>query len=241
MKPAVLIGVLRSERDRDILLRRGWYRIPCRRRLGVFPTHLAFYRTARGGAPIPGIALYARVRRIRKMRRSALLPEEPVHPRARDWYWKFELEPLRRLPRIVRNLSRTRVAFIRTTLGRLRAAREIREIFDIPPLEEITGRIIAGEGILFRPQFCVMDRGRCRYRLDFALFAPRARVAVECDHTRWHRLPPQRRKDHEKNRWLLAHGWRVLRFGEEEIVKRPEEVRRKIREAISARLKTSTN
>ncbi len=233
MEASVLVGVLRSARDREILLRERWYRIPCRRPIGDLPAYLAFYQGAHSGAQEPGIAFYARVRGAARRRRLSLFPRERGHPRARDWYWRFELGPVRKLPRVVRNLSRTRVSFIRTDLGRLRRAREMRELLGIPPLEEIAARLLAGEGIPFRPQFIIAEGGRCRYRLDFALFPPGSRIAIECDHSRWHRRRAQRERDRRKDRWLERRGWRVLRFDEEDLLRRPEETVRRIRAAAT--------
>ncbi len=233
MESPVLIGVLRSARDREILLRQRWYRIPCRSPIGEMPSYLAFYQSVRSGAKEPGIALYARVCSVSRHRRRALFPREQNHPRAREWYWKFSLGPVRRLPRLVRNLSRTRVSFIRASLGRLRGASEMRDLFGIPPLEEIMGRMLKREKLDFRPQFILSERGRCRYRLDFAVFAPGARIAVECDHSRWHNQPHQKKKDRRKDRWLKRRGWKVLRFDENDLVQRPKEARRKIRAAAT--------
>lgn len=56
-----------------------------------------------------------------------------------------------------------------------------------------------------------------RYRLDFAVC--KYKLAIECDGHEYHKTKEQRRHDAEKDRFLLADGWRVARFTGSEIVK----------------------
>jgi len=46
---------------------------------------------------------------------------------------------------------------------------------------------------------------------------PEHRIAIECDGVYWHNLPGQKIKDMNKNNWLIAHKWRIVRFWESEI------------------------
>lgn len=43
------------------------------------------------------------------------------------------------------------------------------------------------------------------------------RVAIEADGDYWHRSEKQKKKDANKDRWLISHKWRVFRFTETEI------------------------
>jgi hypothetical protein len=61
--------------------------------------------------------------------RLALLPDEPAHPRAQDWYYKVQLGPLQRLERPITSLRWRRVTFIHSTWDRFSNAIEINDLF----------------------------------------------------------------------------------------------------------------
>jgi very-short-patch-repair endonuclease len=54
-----------------------------------------------------------------------------------------------------------------------------------------------------------------RFNIDLAI--PSARIAIEADGRYWHALPKQIAADARKDAALTAAGWRVLRFGEDQI------------------------
>lgn len=54
-----------------------------------------------------------------------------------------------------------------------------------------------------------------RFSIDLAI--PAARIAIEADGRYWHSLPKQIEADARKDAALAAAGWRVLRFGEDQI------------------------
>jgi very-short-patch-repair endonuclease len=228
----VLIGVIRRQKDLRILLSRRWYRIPERQKFHHRPSYLAFYQTKSCGRAGGALTHYAFIRKISRRRRKRLLPEEPQHPRSGEWYWQFQLGPVATLPRRIENRFRRRITFAYTTLSRLRRAREIGDLFDVPPLEEVMENILMRAKISFRSQFSVLGKKGCKYRLDFAIFCPAGKIALECDHSRWHALPAQRDKDRRKDRWLRRHGWEVIRFSETEILKQPGETLTRVRELV---------
>ena len=231
-RDCVLIGVVRRRKDLQLILEQRWYRVPARQRFRRAVHYLAFYLTGGCGRSGRAISHYAPVRRVSVVRRRRLLPDEADHPRAEELYLKFKLGPVRRLPRRIENRLRRRIFFAYTTISRLRKAREIGELFDIPPLEEVMRMNLKKAKISYLSQYCVMDKGKCRYRLDFAVFSPLGKIAVECDHSRWHSRPAQREKDLKRDRWLRSRGWKVLHFFEEDILKRP----RKTISAIKSQL-----
>jgi very-short-patch-repair endonuclease len=57
------------------------------------------------------------------------------------------------------------------------------------------------------------------YTLDLALAGPR--IAVELDGHAYHASREQRTKDAKRDRFLVAEGWRVLRFTGSEVVDDP--------------------
>jgi hypothetical protein len=126
-----LVAVINNPRDMEIARTEGWYRIPVKhapQRLGA--DYLAFYQTgAFGEGERWRVNFYAPVRRVRRVRRRDLLPDEPDHPRADDEYYKFELGPLARLPRPIPSRRLRRITFIPTTLKRLLSAQEINDLW----------------------------------------------------------------------------------------------------------------
>ena len=214
----VLVGVIGRKKDLDIAIKRHWYRIPLRYAPKKKPSFLAFYETRALGREGRGINYYAPISKISLKRRLDLLPEEKNHPRAWEWYYKFNLAPLKRLPRKLKNTSRRRISFGFTALRKLLPAKEVSELFNIIPLEEIMRKEMLRNGLRAFHEYCLMEKGRLRYRLDFALFCHRGKMAIECDNRKWHLQPERLKKDRERDRWLRSRGWTVLRFSEKEIV-----------------------
>lgn len=207
----VLVGVLKSWRDRDILLREKWYRMP----VGLSPKrafcYLAFYQPACFGRYGKRIEYYARVQHIERRKRAVLLPREITHPRASDDYWYIRVNHIQKLPRPIRNTTPRRISFGFTTLRRLKNARNILELYNVAPIEEIVGTALKRAGIHAISQYQVS-----RYRLDFALLPHR--IAIECDNKKAHSGILQKKKDRAKDAFLRRRGWRVIRLKEDAIV-----------------------
>ena len=72
---------------------------------------------------------YAPTRRYRLTTRRELLPDEPDHPRAGEYYYRVEIGPLQRLERPVPATTFRRVTFIHTTLDRLLTAEDVRDLY----------------------------------------------------------------------------------------------------------------
>jgi len=230
----VLVGVVRNKADLDRARQEGWYRIPGSVRFRRRPGYLALYPVKGCGRAGGRISWYSPVEKVTRRRRIELVPEEGDHPRAGDWYWKLELGDRIKLPHPVRNRLRRRVIFAYTTLSRLRRAREVGELFGVPPLEEIARRALARAGIPAREQFVVRDGRRRSYRIDFAVFCRTGKIALECDHSRWHGQPAQRKKDRLRDRRLSKRGWAVLHLPEDAILLEPLAVIGPLRKLISA-------
>ena len=79
-------------------------------------------------------------------------------------------------------------------------------------------------------QFVVRD-GRHVFRLDFAY--PELMLAIEVDGVAWHGTAADRRRDRERERFLRGLGWTVLRFGWDDVIRRPDYVIARITEALS--------
>ncbi len=228
----VLIGVAREKADLERAEREHWYRIPVRVIFRRRPRYLAIYPVKKCGIPGGAITWFASVRKISRQRRRELLPRQQAHPRAQDWYWKLSLGPPVTLPYPIKNRLRRRITFAYTTRDRLFQAREIGELFDVPPLEEEMGKTLRTVGIRALSQFCVMEKKKCRYRLDFAVFCRRGKIALECDHSRWHRKSNRIKQDQQRDRWLKKRDWTVMHFSEDDILNRNTRMIEMIRDAI---------
>lgn len=213
----VLVGVLKNRRDRTLLFRERWYRIPVVYAPKREFRYLAFYQPASFGQAGQRIQYYARALRSRVRLRQDLLPGESRHPRARELYRQIQVGKVWRLPRPIRNVLPRRVSFGFTTLRRLRAAKNILQLYGIVPSEQIVERSLRRLGIRAIPQRSVSCAGT-RYRLDFAIVCRRGSLALECDNRKAHTGRRQRAKDRAKNAALRRCGWVVLRLAEHDIV-----------------------
>lgn len=228
----VLVGVLKSVRDREILMRERWYRIP----LARLPAHpfryLAFYKPARLGRGGKRIRYYAKVCGHETMLRRELFPAERRYPRANERYVKFLLGPIQKLARPVRNSgSPRRVSFGFTTLHRLRSSKDMLQLFEVPPTEDVMRKMLRRENIPAIPQYPVVE-GKRRFRLDFAVLCRRGGVAVECDNKKAHAGKTARRRGAVRDRFLEKRGWTVLHFSELAVQHFMPECIKKIRSAV---------
>lgn len=137
----VLVVVLNNAADLSRVTDAGWYRIPQRRaprRIGA--DYLAFYQTGafRQQPEAQTISFIAPTRRYRLVTRRELLPDEADHPRASDYYYRIDIGPLERLSCPVRATTFRRLTFIHTTLARLLAADDVKDLFlDDDPFEQL--------------------------------------------------------------------------------------------------------
>ncbi|MFH0795913.1 MAG: DUF559 domain-containing protein [Candidatus Omnitrophota bacterium] len=224
----VLIGVVNRIKDLEILLSQRWYRIPVKKCPKRKISYLAFYQTGRFGQDGKKVRFYARVISRRKVKRKTILPGEPDHPRKEEFYYQFRLGRLQRLLQPVHNRTRRRVSFAFTFLERLLSAREISEIFEVSPIEELMEKELLRSKIPFQREYPVFQNRRLRYRLDFAIIRGSKKIAVECDRPAWHSQPKQRKRDRRRDAYLKSKGWKVLRFTDQEILRQPARCRKTI-------------
>jgi len=228
----VMVCVLKSHRDREVLLKEGWYRIPLSNAPRRRPKYLAFYQPAIFGRSGKRIELYGRVKHWQVKKRIDLLSEEVNHANSQEPYIQFIFNKVSKLRRPLTNHRGLRISFGFTSLSKLRHSPDLRRLFDLPPIEEILAKLLKDNNITFYRQYTVRGKGKKFFRLDFALPRQRQWLDVECDGSRWHSQKRQRKKDRRRDRELKKLGWTVLRIPEEELLKNPTEVIRKIKEAL---------
>lgn len=212
----VLVCVLKNKRDLDILLTEKWYRIPVK----YAPTrqfkYLAFYQPALFGHQGKRIQYYARVLATKIVKRKKLLPNELNHPMADEDYLQIWVGKIKKLTQPIRNIIPRRISFGFTTLNRLLNSKNILQLYNVAPIEQIMEDGLRRAGIKAFAQYRIF--GKKRYCLDFAIFCKKGRIAIECDNKKAHSSPKQRQKDKIKDIFLKQHGWRVIRLSENEIV-----------------------
>src|SRR5438874_1922828 len=126
----VLVAVVTRPRDLAKARDEGWYRVPLvRAPRALAAEYLAFYQTAAFGGERWAVRYLAPVQAVGVARRVALLPEEPMHPRAAQRYYRFALGPLLALPVPLPSRRLRRICFIPTTVGQLLRARDVAELW----------------------------------------------------------------------------------------------------------------
>ncbi len=213
----VLVGVLKNKRDLNILLAKNWYHIPVAHAPRRQFNYLAFYEPAIFGGQGKCIRYYARILNHQTMKRTDLLPAEPIHPKARDYYFRIRVGKIQKLSRPIKNIIPRRVSFGFTTLNRLLESKNILQLYNVAPTEELVEDGLRRAGIKAAAQYYVSS-GKKRYCLDFAVFCGEGAIAIECDNKKAHSGLRQREKDKMKNAFLRRHGWAVIRLREHDIV-----------------------
>lgn len=125
-----LVVIVNNRDDWRRIQHEGWYRIPQRRApLPLAAEVLAFYFTSAFDDDACSIACFAPALGYRLVRRRDLLPEQAMHPRAAEWYYRVELGAVRRLARPVRSRRLRRVVFIPTTMETLLVAADVADLW----------------------------------------------------------------------------------------------------------------
>jgi hypothetical protein len=130
---SVLVAVV--TRPKDLLLAReqGWYRIPVAHAPNPLAADLlALYLTAAFGAERWAVRELAAIEGYSLALRRDLLADELAHPRADERYYRLRLGPFVRLPRPLESRRLRRLTFLNTTLGQLRHARDVVELWQAP-------------------------------------------------------------------------------------------------------------
>lgn len=126
----VLVAVMNNRRDWQRVLDEQWYRIPVKHAPAVAPHFdwLAFFFTAAFAENRWAVHYYARVAGHELVTRRDLLPDQPTHPRAGQWYYQCQLGPLQhKIPPITAGRWK-RLTFIVTTGDRFESATEIGQL-----------------------------------------------------------------------------------------------------------------
>jgi len=212
----VLVAILNTPRDLEIIRKQGWYRIPVSSaqkwlRNRWPPKWVAFYQTKAFDSEAFAVRYYARVVGIRERLRSQLLPNEPNHPNSGDRYYQVFLAPLERLPEPIASRRWRRIVFISTTWRKFSTAKEINDLYDESPLEDLLWEQIKRVQLTAERQEFV-TANRADYALDFAFYCEKGNLDVETDGDTWHADPERIPLDNRRDNDLETTGWNLLRF-----------------------------
>jgi len=126
------------------------------------------------------------------------------------------LSPLQALPAPIFSRRWRRINFIPTTGEKFFQALEINDLYNESPLEDRLWVELKRRQIQAERQEFVQINGR-RYPLDFAIYCQRGQINVETDGNTWHANPQRAEQDRLRDNALTTAGWRVLRFGTQEV------------------------
>jgi hypothetical protein len=175
----VLVAYVPAPADFTIIQEEGWYRIPQRHMpKGLYAEYFAFYFGRKFGPDKWAIHYYAPQQGYELLTRRDLLPDQPDHPRADDFYYKVQLGPLQKLSRPIISLRWRRITFIHTTWDRFQDAQEINDLY----IEggDYVDRLYATlkeRGIQSERNYQVKEDG-VRYEVPLAVFCRNGRIDV---------------------------------------------------------------
>jgi very-short-patch-repair endonuclease len=211
----VLVAIMNSIADFEILQEQLWYRIPIQSRPRAWPPDwLAFYHTSIFADHARKVVYFGRVARINRAMREDLFPGQPLNPKSGREYYQLHLRSLERLPNPIISARPRRNPFIPTTWRKFSEAGQINDLFDESPLEDRLWQEFKARRIPAERQWEV-EAGDRRYYLDFALLCNEGNVDVETDGDTWHKN--RTRQDNERNNAVASAGWHVLRFNTQQI------------------------
>lgn len=175
----VLVAYVPKPADFTIIREEGWYRIPQRHMpKGLYAEYFAFYFGRKFGPEKWAIHYYAPQLGYELVTRRDLLPHQPDHPRADDYYYKVQLGPLKKLSEPIISLRWRRITFIHTTWDRFQDAKEINDLF----VEggDYVDRLYATlkeRGIQSERNYEVREDGAA-YQLPLAIFCQDGRIDI---------------------------------------------------------------
>lgn len=195
----VLVAVMNNASDLARARDEGWYRVPQRRapkRLAA--DYLAFYQTGafKGEPEAQTVTFLAPTLRYRLLTRREMVPSEPTHPRADDFYYRIEIGPLQRLDKPVPARTMRRLTFIHTTMGHLLAADDVRDLFLKDDPFERLWRTLRESRLRPLPNRLVDGQP-----LDVTLRARGGYLGIRCTQER----EVQEARAHLPERWTLLH------------------------------------
>ncbi len=217
VRGAVVVAIMKDRLDFDLARNEHWYRIPVGNvkkwlRDAWVPEYLAFYQTKVFGPEAYAVHWYARVRRVRRVQRKELFPNQASDPKAENWYFQVFLSDLQRLSSPIVSRRQRRIIFIPTTWEKFLVAQEINDLYHGSPLEDRLWAEFQRLRLVAERQEWVPINDERTYFLDFAIYCGAGKLAVETDGDTWHQTPERAHADYIRDNDLETAGWSLLRF-----------------------------
>jgi len=222
----LLVGIVNSLSDFEIIQNQHWYRVPVEKvnknlKKRWPPKWIAFYYTNSIKNYPQMIIHYAKVSSIREATRQELFPEETESYKSKRSYYKISFNKVEELPKPILSRRWRRIVFIQTTYKKFITAVEVNDLFDGSHLEdklwaEMKRKFISAE----RQQVVKIDEKF--YFLDFAIHCKKGKLDIETDGDRYHHNPEASAKDNVRNNDLTSNGWNVIRFDSQQIHEKME-------------------
>lgn len=125
----VLVVYLPTPADFNLLTQNKWYRIPQKHApKGLYAEYFAFYFGQAFGDQKWAIHYYAKRLGHELVRRIDLLPNEPNHPHAQNFYYKVQFDTLIKRQQPIISIRWRRLTFLHTTWDRFQQAYEINDL-----------------------------------------------------------------------------------------------------------------
>ncbi len=179
----VLVAFVPNPADFELARKEGWYRIPQGHApKGLHAEYFAFYFGRRFGKEKWAIHYYARNLGHELLTRQDLLPHEPDHPRAKEYYYKVQLGPIIRRDHPILSLRWRRVTFIHTTWDRFEDALEINDLFvEGGPYVDRLYATLKERGVQAERNYRVSEEG-AGYDLPLMVPCTAGRVEIDNEH-----------------------------------------------------------
>ncbi len=212
-----LIAAFKDKEDFLIARDKGWYRIPVSSPVSSMieenrVRYISFYFKKVFGELKYSIRHVARVKDIKKVKRSVLFPDEIRNSKSNNIYYKINFGRLHDLAQPILSHRGRRLLFIPTTLYKLKNATEINDVFADSPLEDMLWAELKKNNLPAERQFYLQTNEE-NWICDFAFFCKTGTIDVECDGDAFHMKPEQVIYDKGRNNEIAAvANWAVLRF-----------------------------
>jgi very-short-patch-repair endonuclease len=196
----------------------NWYHIPVDRAPKSFKSAkwLCFYQGKAFEKEAYRVQYYGEIEGYDVVPYHELFPNRIDSPKS-DWlYYKIRLKKLDRLPEPIHSFRPRRLSFVPTTLEKFHSAKQINDLFNESPLEDLLWKELKKQDIKAERQW-MLPVEKHKYYLDFALFCNAGFIDIETDGDYWHIQKDRAAHDNVRNNAMVPMGWNVLRFNGHQI------------------------
>jgi len=215
-KEELLVGIINSVSDFEIIQKQQWYRVPVEKadkslKMRWPPKWIAFYYTNSIKDYPQMIIHYAKISSIKVATRPELFPDEAENYKSKRKYYKLSFKKVEELPKPILSRRWRRIVFIQTTYKKFINAVEVNDLFDGSHLEDRLWAEFKRNRISAERQQVVKFDDKF-YFLDFAIHCKKGKLDIETDGDKYHHHPEYASKDNLRNNDLTSNGWSVIRF-----------------------------